>query len=276
MKVYDVAPPRAASKAFSLVELSIVLVILGLLAGGVLSGQSLIRAAELRSVSSDMARYQTAIATFRDKYFALPGDMPNATAFWGAAHTTLDTCKTTASTGKLTCNGDGNGSIGRGTGNCYERHRFWQHLANAGLVEGSFSGIAGPAGECHATLTTNPPNTMRSRLSNAGFSVTGDASEMIPENHATYFAGPYSTRLFFGAQKDSQASAMFGDALKGEEAWNVDTKLDDGKPAYGNVQTYKNASQWGSQKCATTAVNTTAEYALQESGIICGLMLIVF
>ncbi len=54
--------------AFSLVELSIVLVILGLLVGGVLSGQSLIRAAELRSITEDYARYVTATHTFKDKY----------------------------------------------------------------------------------------------------------------------------------------------------------------------------------------------------------------
>ena len=71
--------------AFSLVELSIVLVILGLLVGGVLSGQSLIRAAQLRSVTTQFANYRAAVFTFRDKYFALPGDMANASAFWGSA-----------------------------------------------------------------------------------------------------------------------------------------------------------------------------------------------
>ena len=70
---------------FSLVELSIVLVILGLLVGGVLTGQSLIRAAELRSVSTEYSRYVASVHTFRDKYFALPGDMTNATQFWGTA-----------------------------------------------------------------------------------------------------------------------------------------------------------------------------------------------
>ena len=71
-------------QGFSLVELSIVLVILGLLTGGILTGQSLIRAAELRSVTTEFQKYQTAMMTFRDRYMALPGDMRNATAFLGS------------------------------------------------------------------------------------------------------------------------------------------------------------------------------------------------
>mgnify|MGYP001100732306 CR=1 FL=1 len=66
---------------FSLVELSIVLVILGLLVGGILGGKSLIKAAELRSISTEQAQWNTAIKAFRDKYFMLPGDMNNATSF---------------------------------------------------------------------------------------------------------------------------------------------------------------------------------------------------
>jgi len=67
---------------FSLVELSIVLVIVGLLVGGVLTGKSLIRAADLRSVSTDYEGYRTATSAFRDKYFGLPGDITNASSFW--------------------------------------------------------------------------------------------------------------------------------------------------------------------------------------------------
>ncbi|MBX9726410.1 MAG: prepilin-type N-terminal cleavage/methylation domain-containing protein, partial [Rickettsiales bacterium] len=99
--------------AFSLVELSIVLVILGLLVGGVLSGQSLIRAAELRAVSTEYSRYVTSAQTFRDKYFALPGDMNNATRFWGNLGGT--NCTNSAGTSAVTtgtCDGNGDGQVG--------------------------------------------------------------------------------------------------------------------------------------------------------------------
>lgn len=128
---------------FSLVELSIVLVILGLLTGGILAGQSLIRASELRAVSTQLQKFAAAHYSFQDKYFAIPGDMRNAVTFWGAADgSTGETvaCLTvdslTLSDPKQTCNGDGNGRI-ETTGTSDEIRRYWQHLANAGLIEGS-------------------------------------------------------------------------------------------------------------------------------------------
>lgn len=132
-------------KAFSLVELSIVLVILGLLVGGLLAGQSLIRAAELRKLTTSVNRYQTAMHAFRDKYFALPGDMANATRFWdvaGGDGTGIDsTCYSTASTDAKTCNGNGDGVINDTLAAVAgEPGRAWQQLANAGMLEGSYNG----------------------------------------------------------------------------------------------------------------------------------------
>lgn len=153
---------KAFHYAFSLVELSIVLVILGLLTGGILTGQSLIRASELRAVTTEYQRYATAVQAFRDKYFALPGDMPNATRFWGVQHATLATCQTTASTTALTCDGNGDGNIGY----TYEIFRAWQHLANACLIEGTYNGIDGGAGAGYdPILGVNVP---RSKMSNTG------------------------------------------------------------------------------------------------------------
>lgn len=121
--------------AFSLVELSIVLVILGMLVGGVLAGQSLIRASELRSITSDIHKMQSARIAFRDKYFSLPGDMPNAISFWGrqagnAGDGVDSTCAAltyaTPSTDSRTCNGNGDGFIGTsGSGMEFESIRYW-------------------------------------------------------------------------------------------------------------------------------------------------------
>ena len=174
------APFFTATRGFSLVELSIVLVILGLLTGGILAGQSLIRAAELRSVTADLARYQTASMTFRDKYLAYPGDMPNATRFWGVrAGTGSDvTCHQTIATTTGTCNGDGNGRSEGISGDVTlgERFLFWQHLAYAGLIEGSYTGAsASAASEVRVAGTNMPPAKMSNGIFGSGFS-TGPQS----------------------------------------------------------------------------------------------------
>src|ERR1700689_1860224 len=65
---------------FTLIELSIVLVIIGLIVGGILVGQDLIKAAEVRAQISQVEKYKSAVNTFMVKFDALPGDMPLATA----------------------------------------------------------------------------------------------------------------------------------------------------------------------------------------------------
>jgi prepilin-type N-terminal cleavage/methylation domain-containing protein len=67
-------------QGFTLIELSIVLVIIGLIVGGVLVGQDLIRAAEVRAQITQIEKFNTAVNTFHGKFGALPGDMDALTA----------------------------------------------------------------------------------------------------------------------------------------------------------------------------------------------------
>ncbi len=257
------------TNGFSLVELSIVLVILGLLTGGILTGQNLIRNAELRSVTTEIQRYQAAVYTFRDKYMALPGDMTNATDFWG---TDPDGCpgdESDTSMTEATCNGNGDGKIhwyiNATTGG--ESHRFWQHLANAGLIEGSFTGTqsggscgGGIPGSCNVTLGVNAP---ASRLSSAGWSIShlGD----VASGHGYYFESNYGNVLFFGAVSNWTTAAV----LEPEEAWNIDKKVDDGKPGTGKVLPWNNTYN---ASCTDSDTPSTASYRLDISGTHCQLV----
>src|ERR1700709_989380 len=80
LKEAMLAMPATKRRGFTLIELSIVLVIIGLIVGGVLVGRDLINAAQLRAAISQIERYQTAVNTFRAKYGAIPGDMPDPAA----------------------------------------------------------------------------------------------------------------------------------------------------------------------------------------------------
>ncbi len=209
-------------KAFTLVELSIVLVILGLLVGGVLAGQSLIHAAELRAVTTEFTSYKTALGAFREKYLALPGDMSNAVRFWGAADgTTADGIDTdcvaldhlAAPTSAATCNGDGNGQINFGMNNELELYRAWQHLANAGLVEGA-------------------PNT----LPKSKFPAMGWSLAYLTDWAAVGDKYPlqYKNALQFGEHK-IDGDPLLDTLMKAEDAYNIDMKMDDGRPQSGAV-----------------------------------------
>lgn len=238
---------EGVTKAFSLVELSIVLVILGLLTGGILAGQSLIRAAELRSVSSEMSRYSTAIYTFRDKYFALPGDMANAFAFWGA---TAGCTNVNVNTDTAGCNGNGDGFVISGSNDLGESSRAWQHLALAGLIEGTYSGVEG-------TGTWTP----RSRMGQAPW-------------HMKSWSGPAAHG--WTSAPSSQTLMLAIDYLSGmkpEEAWNLDTKLDDGRAYNGKVFPHPTAPAG----CTGGAVwgATASDYVLTSSSPVCTMFMLI-
>lgn len=257
-------------RGFSLVELSIVLVILGLLVGGVLSGQSLIRAAELRAATSEYSRYVTAVQSFRDKYFALPGDMNNATRFWGNLGGT--NCVNNAGTAAVTtgtCDGNGNGIINNpaaAAGQTSEGYQFWRQLAFAGLIEGTYTGIAGAGGQEDAILGTNVP---RSKLNNGGWSAWNSTIGAFGDTQ-TYFMD-YGNMFELGSK--AAGSRTFRSLFKPEELWNIDTKTDDGRPGTGKLIARENANFSGaaSAKCTTSTANNdySGAYNLANSDVIC-------
>lgn len=247
--------------AFSLVELSIVLVILGLLTGGILTGQALIHAAELRSLMADRDRYLAAVHTFRDKYFALPGDMTNATAFWGIAAGTTGSDSTCGGVGDAvkTCNGNGNRMIDTSTSapNISESLRFWQHLANAGLIEGTYTGI--PAGGTPSNIPGQ--NVPRTKYKESYF-------------YPRYIGVLASNIIYFGLDYGnylSISSSVNPPPLFPEDAWNIDTKSDDGNPATGTTIGTKGDNTY---HCTTAYFNVinTGEYNITENSTpSCGL-----
>lgn len=249
-------------RAFSLVELSIVLVILGLLTGGILAGQSLIRAAELRAVSTEYSRYAAAVNSFRDKYFAVPGDMLTATKFWGKDAAACNSDPQPAGT-PGTCNGTGDGDVNYATAAnaTSEIFQFWKQLALAGLIEGSYSGLSGSAGLYAIEHGTNAP---RSRLSNAGWHASTNRNYPGDADNYQYDLASY----FFIGQSPSGTGAV----LKPEEAWNVDTKVDDGRPASGKVI----AKFWNNlcaapDSGAAAFTNLNASYRLSDTAVRCSL-----
>jgi prepilin-type N-terminal cleavage/methylation domain-containing protein len=122
---------------FTLVEIAIVLVIIGLLLGGILKGQEMITQAKIKNAINDFNGINVAVTSYQDRYRFLPGDDPGATARWTVQAPTSG-------------NGDGvvTGLYNDATATT-ESHLFWQHLRIAGFVPGLTTG---------AGSGTLPPN----------------------------------------------------------------------------------------------------------------------
>jgi len=127
-------------RGFTLIEIAIVLVIIGLLLGGVLKGQELMDNARVKRVINDFNGLSAAIYGYQDRYKKLPGDDNTTEARWS---TTVGTQS----------DGNGNGQIAgdwQGNGNS-EPRRMWLHLRAAGLVSGTATGQPNGAGGAQAT-----------------------------------------------------------------------------------------------------------------------------
>ncbi len=124
---------------FTLVEIAIVLVIIGLLLGGVLKGQEIITNARIKNLENDFNGLSAAIYSYQDRYRRLPGDDTGATRF-----NTVFTSSGGSGTAPV---GDGDGTIAgkfNSTTDTDESRKFWVHLRSAGLVAGKASDFANP------------------------------------------------------------------------------------------------------------------------------------
>lgn len=107
-------------KAFTLVELAIVLIIIGLITGGVVGAQSLINSAKMAAVISEFQSFDAAIKAFKLEYDSLPGDIDEASLYWS---------------GEVNGNNDK-----RIFSYNTEGVRAWRHLALSGILPGNYDG----------------------------------------------------------------------------------------------------------------------------------------
>ena len=250
---------------FTLIELSIVLVIIGLLAGGVLAGKDLIKASEIRAQVSQIEKLNAAVHTFQTKYNGLPGDLKytEAGAFGLYVITHAPYIGTRGE-------GDGNGYI--------ESHNwpsnllagepfmFFRHLSDAKLIDGNYGANLDTAAEYANGGAVNeylPKGKIANTSIEANYADDG-YNYFVLTNIATFEAWGFNGQSL--------------NALAAQEAYNIDQKIDNGLPATGNVIAINAAghrvldqdSTWTTVSAVSGCVASSA-YAVTQTTQSCSL-----
>lgn len=220
---------------FTLVEIAIVLVIVGLLLGGVLKGQELIASAKVKNLIADFNGISVMVYGYQDKYRGFPGDQnvnqlkANFGTTDGSPTGTAKASEATPTTGLNNGRLDGKWDAKGGTA---ETEVFWQHVRLANLA-------SGPTEMSNASYY--PTNADGGRIGiESGLTDTG-----LP---APPIAG--MTGAFFICSAN----------IQGRYAKQMDTTMDDGNSATGSVRVIKTTDSHGASAVATPSIEDGALY----------------
>jgi prepilin-type N-terminal cleavage/methylation domain-containing protein len=231
---------NSSIRAFTLVELAIVVVVLGILIGGIVAGQSIIESAKKREVITGFTQLRTGLNAFKLEFDAIPGDMEDAYDYWG------DDCSTYGNTSvsERKCNGDGDNKVTSETGNfdnyCFsvncERCMFFKHLNLAGLWNEKFE--CGDYNLLNEDVYKNPLDY------SAFFFVSNRCKSDVLYHNDCDNPSEYISKMYIMSSRNvsslttdrwlrscsSQAASFTPKQQK-----YLDEKLDDGKPKTGKL-----------------------------------------
>ena len=223
---------------FTLIELSIVLVIIGLIAGGILTGRDLIDAAAQRAQITQIEKYNTAVNTFRNKYGGLPGDLPDpyATNFGFQSRSTLIGQGDGNGILQGNCGGVGQSGVQQG---CGELAVFWQDLSTAGLIDikvPTGAGYPSITGATWTTLSTTPSISSWIPAAKLG---QGNYVWVYSMNGVNYYEVQIACCIGWDIESTGTTGAGVN-AITVQQAYNIDKKVDDGLPQSGSVTACSN------------------------------------
>jgi len=193
---------KRTQSGFTLVEIAIVLVIIGLLLGGVLKGQELVNSAKVKNLANDFRAISSFVYAYQDRFRAMPGDDPSVTS-----HVSSGTKATTPASSQGNARIDGKWNSTTSTD---ESFLFWQHVRLAGLATG--------------TPDTTSSDYIPRNAEGGSIGITGEAILTKP-------ATPYPANFYVCSQ-----------GIQGRYARQIDTTIDDGNTKTGSVRVMANAT----------------------------------
>jgi len=218
------------NNAFSLVEMSVVLIIIGILVASATAAGKMIANSKLRKVVQKFEQYNAATNSFYGVYGKLPGDLDIASKYWTSCVTV----------GSNPCDGDGDNVLDRG----YEDLRFWHHLTLSKILPGNYPGsnASGDADENRAG--ENVPASI--------FQGGCYTARSVAEG----FGKAYNAGILIG--KEQSGSICKNAIFLAKEAEFIDFKLDNGIPNTGKIMS-RHGYDMTSGECASSGAYNTTE-----------------
>jgi prepilin-type N-terminal cleavage/methylation domain-containing protein len=219
-----------STSGFTLVELSMVIVIIGLIFAGVVGGQSLIKTSKMNAQILDLNKFETAYNTFKLEYNSIPGDMRNASSYWAGS-----------------TNGDGNGRITQVADDGFltsnENIKFFEHLSRAKLLPETYTntmtlGVGYPSLKLNSSkgmtagASIRPGNSgSEHQLSNNNVMLRYVAAIFL---HVSNPSGVWANQFEFNDYTGIASPLTLS---------TIDRKIDDGVATNGKFKAYRT---WGS------------------------------
>jgi prepilin-type N-terminal cleavage/methylation domain-containing protein len=214
---------KKMQSGFTLVEIAIVLVIIGLLLGGVLKGQELVNSAKVKNLASDFRSISSFVYAYQDRFRALPGDDRAACAHVDCGTDTM--AASAAGLGNARINGLWNSDTGTD-----ESYLFWRHVRLAGLATGTPNA---------ASSDYIPRNAEGGRIG-----ITGEPILTAPST-------PYPASFYICSQ-----------GIQGRYARQIDTTIDDGNTRTGSVRAISDGATTASDAIEILPQNDAVLYTV--------------
>lgn len=247
--------------AFSLIELSIVLIIIGLLIAGVTGGASLIKSSELRAAISEARGWSTAVNGFYNQFNAFPGDynvvIGSPAGAAGNSNSQINAFTTAANPSGIISTTAACANATSTAGCSYEDNVAWVQLKNAGVVDTNT--VSAPALSTTGATSfgvTNPQSKIKSSgwlfdYGSANGSTAG--TNQFGQNVVILSGAPSTTAMdASNSYVNGVASARVTGAITPADALSIDTKVDDGKYSTGRIQGINPGTTFGAITTATT------------------------
>jgi prepilin-type N-terminal cleavage/methylation domain-containing protein len=247
-----------AQRGFTLIEMSIVLVIIGLIIGGILKGQELIESSRQKNLVSQVDRVKASITTFLDRFKSYPGDYGRAVANLNAQ----------------LANGNEDGHVGATAANVAalvtgqngvgENVQFWTHLLAADLIGGGTVIPAATAPTCFSGNCAAPSPLPSASYAQTGLSVLYGTHEGTAANVGSSKQAHW---LVFSRWAGAAVwpTAAGASAISPERAFQLDSKYDDGIAWEGAIRTITTAN-------ASCGASATAYVPLNQTSADCNMV----